>query len=304
LDGKAVTYVFVAEDGIAPEFAFDAASRLRVRAASGKVATSGGKTVVSGITPGNDIAIRLSGPKGEISIVVMTEAEAGKTSLVRLAGQTRLVKTEDQLFVAGDQVTLRSRGDNAFDLGVYPSVAVAPTGSLALANVKTTGVFQTWRAEAVARSPKAELVKTREPRPVAALKTGGSAGAAIQPIPEQFGRTAATYDIKVAPDALDGLSDAYLAIDYQGDIARLFSGVEFLDDDFWAGPKWEIGLKRFTSKLGQPLKLAVMPLRLDAPIYLDAAYKEQLPKTGTQVAEVKSVTVIPEYELTVGFGGN
>jgi hypothetical protein len=47
------------------------------------------------------------------------------------------------------------------------------------------------------------------------------------------------------------------------------------------------------------LTFTVLPLRADAPIYLDAAARSGLPAQG-QTAEVDSVTLVPEYALRLG----
>ncbi len=69
-----------------------------------------------------------------------------------------------------------------------------------------------------------------------------------------------------------------------------------IDDDYYYGETWTIGLKRFAAKLDAPLTLTVMPLRKDAPIYLDDAVRATLPDTD-QVAVVKSVKLVPQYAL-------
>ena len=42
-----------------------------------------------------------------------------------------------------------------------------------------------------------------------------------------------------------------------------------MDDHFFDGSTWEIGLKRFAGQMSQPLTLTVLPMRKDAAIYLD-----------------------------------
>jgi hypothetical protein len=94
-----------------------------------------------------------------------------------------------------------------------------------------------------------------------------------------------------------GLSDIYLRIHYVGDVARLSLDGHLLDDDFYHGQPWEIGLKRFLpSIVGQKLEVDVLPLTRDAPIYLDAKAWGPIDAAG-QNAKVFGVEVLPEYEV-------
>ena len=285
-DGDAITYVFEAQKGIAPEFAFDH----DVTARSGTKATIDGHVVVSNVVPGRDRAITI----GKVSIIVLSPDDAQRLTVLDYAGQRRLILSDALVFGEGDHLDLRSPKP-AFELGIYPSLAATPKTSLPLAPVKTTGLFQTFRAEAQAVSPQVTVEKIRDAGQAPPLVIGGVAHAALQPYPEAYGKSAA-WRITVDPKALAGVANAYLDIKYQGDVGRLFVGAQMIDDQFWYGPDWVVGLK--DRDLSQPFTLTVLPLRADAPVYIDDAYR---PKTD-QVAVVQSVTVVPEYELTLDGG--
>ena len=98
---------------------------------------------------------------------------------------------------------------------------------------------------------------------------------------------------------MDGLSDVFLRIDYVGDVGRLYAGPRLLDDDFYKGTSWEIGMKRFaTESFGKNLELKIMPLRKDAPIYMPASAWPEFPLTG-EIADVSGIHALPEYEVRV-----
>ncbi len=282
-DGDAVTYVFEAQKGIAPEFAFDR----DVTALSGTKATIDGHVVVSGVVPGRDRAITV----GKVSIVVLSPEDAQRLTVLDYAGAKRLILSDALVFGEGGHLDLRSTTPG-FGIGVYPPLPATPRANLPLALVKTTGIFQTFRAQAQAVSPQVTVEKIRDGGKVPPLVIGGRAKAALQPYPETYGRSAA-WRITVDPKAMNGVANAYLDIKYQGDVGRLFSHDELIDDQFWYGPDWTVGLKG--RDLTQPFTLTVLPLRADAPVYLDDAYR---PKED-QVAAVQSVTVVPEYQLTL-----
>ena len=78
-------------------------------------------------------------------------------------------------------------------------------------------------------------------------------------------------------------------------MARLFSGVAMLDDRFLDGRVWEIGLRHVHDALAGPLTLTILPMRADAPIYLEGGIESMV--TGDQTAEVTAVEVVPQYRL-------
>ena len=72
-----------------------------------------------------------------------------------------------------------------------------------------------------------------------------------------------------------------------------------LEDDFYNGLPWRIGLRRFDDERAEEsLKLQILPLRSDAPIFLEKKYLPVFPKSG-QADELKMLKLVPEYQLTV-----
>jgi len=286
-DGRRIVYIFVAQPGIAPEFAFDR----DVEALSGHKLRTGGHVVVREVTPGRGEAIRI----GKVSVVVLSPEDAQRLSVLDYAGQKRLILSDALVYGGVDGLHLRSENPQ-FTLAVWPPVAT-PKASLPLALVKTTGLFQTFRAQAAPVSPQVTLTRVRDAGNVPPLMIGGKAKAALQPYPEIYGLAAAWT---IAPDAWPkdnpAVADITLDIRYRGDVARLFEGADMVDDQFWYGPDWRVGLKRLGTG---PFTLTVLPLRTDAPVYIDEAYR---PKTseGAQVADVAQVKLVPTYALDVG----
>ncbi len=140
----------------------------------------------------------------------------------------------------------------------------------------------------------ATLTKIREAQSVPPLALVAPANTAHEPMPETFGKSAA-WSISVDGNELGDADDAFLRIRARGDVARLFAGSKMVDDHFLDGSIWEIGLNRFRQEIKSPLTLTILPLRSDAPVYLDGGVAKMV--SGEQTAEVLGIDVVPQYRL-------
>ena len=98
------------------------------------------------------------------------------------------------------------------------------------------------------------------------------------------------------------IQEYFLRINYVGDVAMAFMKGHLVQDEFYHGEPWTIGLKRYYEDLKtDPLTFYFRPLKKDAP-FLGDLPKEGVPdfKKGA-VVDIKSVEVIPEYKFTIKF---
>lgn len=296
-DGDPV-YVFRAVDGIPVELSFDAGtvSRVEPDASGGRVAQpSGGALLVTDVRPGTDAMLTVHTRRGTaVRLLILTEAQAEGLWRVKLGGAERLLLTGSQVIPTDGAITLRSEGDPHFSFGLFPAVLRSPVANRPLRQAVNDGVFETFTAEDPARSIPVSIRPLRAATAVPPVRIGGDARAAMEPVPETFGDSAA-WSIRVAQDA----GEAMLRIDYRGDVAQLFAGTDLIDDNFYDGLTWDVGLERFAHRLAQPLTLTVLPLRSDAPIYIQSPYRPWI-TPGAQLAEVLSVQAVPEYRLRIG----
>lgn len=301
----AIVYVFRAIPGIPSELAFDPASLSDISSPSGHVvrsgqpgsaAATGGLVLVKDVKPGANVAVDLRTRSGkEVRIVLLSDEQAQRLWVVPLRGRERLVLTADQMFSRSEALELRSVGDPDFRLALFPAPRRALAGSLPL-RAGEEGIFESLSAEAAPRSIRLRVQRLRPARPVPPVRIGGPADAAMQPVPETYGDSAA-WTLTLPPDALTG-GNAYLEIAYRGDVARLYAGSELLDDNFYDGETWEVGLKDYAAAAGRPLTLTVLPLRVDAPIYLPRR-PHSTGKAGGQIAALDRARVVPVYRLRV-----
>ncbi len=296
LDDEGPVYVFGQTQGVPVEFAFDPAG---IASVEGATRDESGRWLLRAppVGGGRPVRVRLTNGTG-VRLMVLDPEEMLQAQVMEIAGRRRLLLTRAQTFLQGAGVTLRGR-DPHFDLRVFPAPAGSVTGDLPL-GADRLGVFRRFKAQAAPRRIPVTVRPLRPAGAAAPIGTGGPAKAAVEPAPERFGASAA-WTLSVPPEAVKDVADAWLKIDYRGDVGRLFSGVELLDDDFYAGGGWEVALKRFADRLNAPLTLTVLPLRADAPIYLEEGARPNTFHDG-QVAEVLDVKIEPEYRLHLALG--
>jgi len=98
------------------------------------------------------------------------------------------------------------------------------------------------------------------------------------------------------------VQEFFLRIHYVGDVAMAFMKGQLVQDNFYYGEPWTIGLKRYYKDLKtDPMTFYFRPIRQDVP-YLADLRKESVPdfKNGP-VVDIKNVEIIPEYKLNIKF---
>ncbi|MBV8603826.1 MAG: beta-galactosidase [Pelomonas sp.] len=276
--GKAgVVYVFAASAGVPAEFA---------------VGDAAAQTVAPGL------ALHEVGRVGgrPLSLLVLTPEQSRTLLVGTLEGRTRLVLSETQAWFDAKGLQLRSTDAAEQRVAVFPALA-HPQAQGAKAAVAMDGAFQTLALHWPARALKAEVTPLRAAGDAPPVLKGGLAGAALAPIPEAF-KASAAWTVTLPSHALDGLADVLIEPDFTGDIARLFDGTTMLDDWYFNGQPWQIGLRGLAHAPQGPLTLSVLPLRADAPIYLDRAHRPDF-AGAQQFAQLRGVTLHPVYAAQI-----
>jgi beta-galactosidase len=310
-NGGATTLYFEAVRGIPAEFAFDATGVRSLHASSGETVKASGLILVSGIAPGVESAIDLVSTEGKsIRMVVLAAKDAEDAWKVRIGGADHLLITGQDFFAdtnpAHGRVFLRSRGTPKFEFSITPSLATAPKASLALTEGAADTDIVRYAALAEAKSFNLRPHQIQQAADVPAAKEGPPVKwrlhtIALAPEEPQFSR-AAKWALAVPPGAMDGLSDLFLEVNYQGDVAHLSAGGRLLSDDFYNGHSWMVGLKRFLPATGgREFELSVLPLRKDAEVYFELPKAIAFPPGG-QIDRLDSLKIVPEYQLTIDTG--
>jgi beta-galactosidase len=288
------TLVCFAWPGIPVEFSFG--PQTKVVAASGRMVSTAEAVYVEGIQPGTDVALRVSeGKSAPLQIVVLSRDQALNLWKAPLGGKERLLLSSAGLSFDHDRVTLFTRNTSALRVGIFPPVSAKGHEVKELAN---DGIFQQLTLTPAAIEPvisiEAQLVHAAEATAPVKLSAAPRA-VAVEPSPAAFDH-GAVWRLKL-PAHLPPRS--YLAIDYEGDVARIYAAGRFDNDNFYKGTTWEIGLWRYTpAELAAGLELKILPLRSDAPFFLERRARPDFGRNA-EIVRLNSVTVRREFETTL-----
>ncbi len=296
-DGSTEFYFFFAQPGIPPEFALDESTLVSIKAANAVISREQRRMYVNKIVPGAEVAMSMKSKAGNtVHIVVLTRDQAlnlWKRSGMR--GEQVFLSPAD-VFFEGSSMHLRARDVGKLRFSVFAGRTSVPAASVPLRQTGRDGAFVSYSAKVSQKQVPVHWERIRAAPPSAPVKRGKYN--AVAPTDSDFEK-AGMWRIQVPAHALDGLSDVFLRVHYFGDVGRLYAGPRVLDDDFYKGTTWEIGLKRFAAEaFGKNLELNIMPLRKDAPIYLPASAWPPFPRSG-EIADVFGVHAVPEYEVQV-----
>jgi hypothetical protein len=294
---------FVRIPEIAPEFAL-VASAGEVTTAHGEMTIEQGGVVVSSLRPSSGSALEIRRPgRPPVRIVLLSPEQAENAWKITAGGRERMLLTDADVFANGATLHLRSRTSPAFSCAMLPALDRALSAGGTWHSDGRDGVFARYRAAVPRRTLSVRLEQLREPAVVPPVKLGPvpawrRSAVAQAPEDEAFAKAAGVWRITVPEGLRTGVHNVFLVVNYAGDAARLTSGDRLLDDSFYNGSPWWIGLNELGLTAGDPLQLSVLPLRQDAPIYLP---KDRWPHftSGGQVAEVRSIEAVPEYEVTL-----
>lgn len=300
--GETSYYFFMTSPMIITEFAFVESTVVSFHSNTGNVTHNNKQVYAYGVEPSTKVAMEFRTQTGKtIRIILLSQQQAYSSWKILLNGRDHLLITPADVFTYKDTISLHSRDTHAFSFSIIPSVDGKFVSSLSLKKTGRDGVFDHYIASVKAKKIVVTFKEIQNPAPIDSVKMGPFVDwrhcvVATPPDDSSFKR-AGIWQVHVPKEALIGLSDIFLNINYTGDIGRLYAGTRLLDDNFFNGTSWEIGLKRFGSEMSSNgLDLKILPLRTDAPIYIPKSSQPDF-KDLTQIAKVHSITALPEYEV-------
>ncbi len=303
-EGATAVYVFFAQDAIPPEIAL-AAETVTAVDGPGEQHIEQGRLLLRGFQPGTGCCFHIRTQGGnETRLLILTQTQASRLWQVNLWGQDRILLCADSLYVEADRVILHPHLPGTLDLAVFPPVEGLESASGLPLQAQPDGVFARFTATLPGAGAQVNARLIHPAGPARAVPTG-SLGVAQAPDDTDFAQAAVwQFDIPAAIWSLvdtPGIREVLLRVAYAGDAARLYAGEQLIDDQFYYGPPWEIGLSRFQHLRGQPFTLRILPLRKDAPIYLP---KAQWPDFGGKDTALElghiDVVIVGEQQVVKG----
>lgn len=104
---------------------------------------------------------------------------------------------------------------------------------------------------------------------------------------------AAVWDITI-PDTFRISDDKFLSIDYCGDVARVYADGKLVADNFWNGKKM---LVRLSDLVGKSVKLCILPLGKNYPIYLQSEQRKQLDSADGSLLRLNGVSLVVRKDV-------
>jgi hypothetical protein len=300
---KGETLFFVQTPGIDPEFAFDKTQDHAISAPGGRIESDGGLSIVVGLKAGPVPAVVLGAPGREVRIVLLSREEAESAWKVVIEGRERLLFTSQQFYADKGHVYLQSIGGNRFAFRIYPGIPGSLRGDRPIRTEEESGGLSRFSAAVPADAPRLDAAQIQEAGGAQPVRLGPPVSwrknRVAQAPPETAFAAAAKWRVAVSPGTYRDIHELFLEVNYTGDVARLTSGGRLLEDDFFNGIPWQVGLERFRSELmAGPLTLEILPLRKDAPVFIEGRLRPDFGTSG-QLAVLHSLRLVPEFELVV-----
>jgi hypothetical protein len=295
-DGNVRTVFFAETEGVPAQFAFETNGRA-IEALTGHITHGENVDLLHDIKPGTKVAARMRLADGSsIQIVVLDQKNSLALWKGNLQGRDRVFLTQASLVLDGDSLRLTSTATADLNVAIYPAPASLAYNGSDLAP-KTDGVFQRFTPPAPrAVKLKANFNSVQAAGPPREIPIGKiEQPVATAPLDTDFEK-AAVWRVKI-PEDVDLGADPILRVHYVGDVARVMLDGKFITDDFYNGNAFDIGLRRHAPDiLNGDLRIAILPLRKDAPIYLA---KEARPDFGSQqsVVSLNSIEIIPRSQI-------
>jgi len=226
-------------------------------------------TVVRELKPGRDVGYSVATPSGRsVHIVLLSEADSLALWKGEWAGAQRVVLAPAGVTFAGGKVQVVPEAATKVSVAIFP----APAGfALNGKSGQADGLFRRFTVPAPSAPPGRVGLELIHPAgPLRETPFDKKSHLALVPEDADFA-AAAVWKIKL-PENLSLAANPLLRLRYVGDVARLTLNGRLLDDQFYCGRPFDLGLRRYGPEiLTGDLRLEILPLRRNAPVYLESS---------------------------------
>ncbi|MBA2396060.1 MAG: beta-galactosidase [Ktedonobacteraceae bacterium] len=271
--GDQFSYVFFVPEGMEAEFVLDRATYQAIEVTGGVLREEGeqGSVIVG---PGLQSCIHITSLHGKsVQVFLLSQEQAHTCWKAPFAGQERLILSDALVVPQDDELSLSWRERETISLAFYPPLGeriVTSRGNLTEAR---EGYFTRYELTVPAYQLALHVEQLH----------------------------AQVVSIKL-PVALDAVDDAFLSIDYVGDMGHAYLDGQLVSDHFSNGLPWEIGLKRFIHPdSDRQLIIHFSPLQKGASAlrYFPTGMAFRPAEDEADQVEIRSITTRPEYSSTL-----
>jgi len=285
------TVFFAQTKGVSSEFAF--AANARIKMAVGKLSRGQDATVAKNVSTGRGIAFQILGRQGNIRVVLLDEADSLALWKGSWQGRERVFLTSAGLVLDEGDLLLTSANNPELAVGIYPAPSKVHSSGSRVRSVRD-GVFARFTLPTPTNvSPPVVFEPIQPAGPARTIPTGQ--GVALAPGDIEFAG-AAVWKIRL-PENLRLEEDPILRLYYAGDVARITLNGKLLMDDFYNGNPLEIGLRRHGREIFRgDLRVAILPLRQDAPIYMATSARPAFGDAAS-VVELRRAVLVTQSQV-------
>jgi len=264
---------------IAAELAFDPTTVLGIEA-PGATINDGLVTPQPATEPQCIAVVDAAGVRH--TVVLLSQALADQCLAVRLYGRDRLVLCPHGVYLDGETLVISAPHDQEFAVRIYPADDLAGSPG------QSAG-FVDYRASAApVILPPVEVERVIDNPTPPPMRMGPPVSWRSAPVPlapdDACYERATRLRLRLPPAIPTDQGRVILAIDYLGDAARLHADGQLVDDHFYDGEPWLVGVDRFASGGRWPvLELAIIAAG-DLPVFLEAAARKRLAEASSTAA--------------------
>ena len=266
-------YFFFALSGVMSEYCLDPETFTSLQVENGQIVAEGGQTYVT-VQPGSACVITAILPDGgQVRLITLTRQQAGNCSKQVLWGQERLLMSDAPFMIKDDRLQVFCREQKAA-LSIFPADGSRLAAGNGIYSGSVDGIFMRYELEF--SQTQAQLNINR-----------------IDP---------ARWAVSLPPETFKNAGEIFLRVEYLGDSGEAYIGGKLVSDNFYNGTPWEIGLKRFASRLADhELLLLIQPLKRASSVtrYIPTGMAFKPEADAEELAEIKSVSVTVEQRISL-----
>lgn len=284
-------YFFFAIPGITPQFAFPLSEHPRFNTHQVDATRSNRVLYLRRLT-GGPVQITLPQSHGHPAVRIVLLSRAAAENIWSIDGPPDLVSTSDQYYSDHATLHLLSNGNPVFHFGLLgPDV---PAG-LKPIRQSSQNLFRQYTERVSPVHPALQVTFVHAARPRKLTPAQQKRPVPFAPIAKDF-KHAAAWKLRISWPAASDISNVFLSVGYSGDVARLYSGSQLLDDNFWNGTTWQLGMQPWRKQLTRgPLRLFILP----APGHSTIGYTGQGTEALRHRAQLLHISVTPQYVVRV-----